>query len=108
MTTVTDSNVCNIAVKGTFDTCQVSSARESWEDNLHAFSPEYCEGAVRGPTLQREIPSRRSQFDQLGVYSCPNSLLLPRLLLSPQTNPASRKLPDPIRGSDGKLWRCPR
>lgn len=28
MTTVTDSNVCNIAVKGTFDECQVSSARK--------------------------------------------------------------------------------
>jgi threonine synthase len=28
MTTVTDSNVCNIAVKGTFDSCQVSSARD--------------------------------------------------------------------------------
>lgn len=28
MTTVTDSNVCNIAVKGTFDACQVSFARD--------------------------------------------------------------------------------
>ena len=28
MTTVTDSNVCNIAVKSTFDACQVIFARD--------------------------------------------------------------------------------
>jgi threonine synthase len=32
MTTVTDSHVCNIAVKGAFDACQVCSVlRELWE-----------------------------------------------------------------------------
>jgi threonine synthase len=39
MTTVTDSNVCNIAVKGTFDGCQVSSdARASYGMTIFTFS----------------------------------------------------------------------
>jgi hypothetical protein len=64
--------------------------------------------AVRGPA---RIEKFHLRVNQLGAYPRPNRLLLPRLLPRPQANPTSRKLPDPIRssdGADGELWRYPR
>lgn len=49
MTTVLDSNVHNIAVKGTFDDCQVSlSTLLRWINSNVSCLVGYCEGALRG------------------------------------------------------------
>ena len=78
MTTVTDANVHNVAVKGTFDDCQVKSnylsfcgivLRILWETKGYRQIPLWGSG------FQRTAPPWGRKFHKLGSHPCSNGLL---------------------------------
>ena len=80
MTTVTDSNVHNIAVKGTFDDCQACKnpyIRPSHHIDFRRLG--HRKSSFRRPIFQRETSSGRSQLHQLGPNFGTDCLLLPLL-----------------------------
>lgn len=58
MTSVTDENVFNLAVEGTFDDCQVRCASSGSEARL-IIRPGHRQGALLGRPLQQRVPPRR-------------------------------------------------
>lgn len=67
MTTVTDANVHNIAVKGTFDDCQVCYAVLYCKHTATSPRTGYCKISLRRRRLQQKVPPRCSQLDQHGL-----------------------------------------
>jgi threonine synthase len=78
MTTVTDKNVHNLAVKGTFDDCQVSLAVLAvLTQCIHILDLEgHRKSTFCGSCIQRPAQTGRRQFDKLGSHPGSNSLLL--------------------------------
>ena len=79
MTTVTDDNVYNLAVKGTFDDCQVCHMNFG-DDVLTNCCAGRRESAVRRHRVQQNVPPGRRQQHQLGSNSRTDRLLLPLIL----------------------------
>ena len=90
LTTVTDANVHNVAVKGTFDDCQVS-LRRCLLFYILIRHIGHCQNSLWRQRIQRKTPPRRCKLHQLGSHPRPNRVLLP-LLLSPWNIKIGKKL----------------
>jgi threonine synthase len=77
MTTVTDANVHNVAVEGTFDDCQVRVIVFSICRACHpiALSLGYCKIALRRSSFQRKASTWCCKFYKLGTHPRANCVL---------------------------------
>lgn len=100
MTTITDSNVHNIAVKGTFDDCQVRLIAVVVFTVRLNRGAGYRQGTIWRQGFQREISLRSGKLHQLGQDPRPNGILFPFVL--PHPGDLSRG-PNSICRPDGKL-----